>query len=81
MQGVTQTDPRRLIPRTDHLLALPAAHAARARLGDATVRALVRDLQERARRGALAPDEVEDLGLAGSIPVRLRQRADVWKGR
>jgi L-seryl-tRNA(Ser) seleniumtransferase len=64
MQGVTQTDPRRLIPRTDHLLALPAAHAARDRLGDATVRALVRDLQERARRGALAPDEVEPALLA-----------------
>lgn len=59
MQDVTQTDPRRLIPRTDHLLALPAARQARERLGEHTVRGLVRELQERARRGDLAPDEIE----------------------
>ena len=59
MQGVTPTDPRRLIPRTDHLLALPAVAAARPRLGDRTVRGLVRDLQERARRGEIGPAEVE----------------------
>jgi L-seryl-tRNA(Ser) seleniumtransferase len=56
---VTQVDPRRLIPRTDHLLALPAVRRARIRLGDHVVRALVRDTQERARRGDLAPGEVE----------------------
>ncbi len=64
MQGVTQTDPRRLIPRTDHLLALPAARAARGRLGDGMVRGLVHDVQERARSGALRPDEVEATLLA-----------------
>lgn len=64
MQGVTPTDPRRLIPRTDHLLALPAAVGARARLGDRTVRALVRDLQEQARGGTIRPDEVEPALLA-----------------
>ena len=57
--GVTQTDPRRLIPRTDHLLALPTARAARERLGDHTVRLMVRDLQERARRGIIEPQDVE----------------------
>lgn len=59
MQDVTPTDPRRLIPRTDHLLALPPVAAARPRLGDRTVRGLVRDLQDRARRGELGPAEVE----------------------
>src|SRR5262245_59322744 len=55
---MAQPDPRRLIPRTDHLLALPAVVAARNRLGDKTVRAVVQDAQERARRGELAPDDV-----------------------
>jgi L-seryl-tRNA(Ser) seleniumtransferase len=56
---VTQVDPRRQIPRTDALLALPAVRAVRTRLGDHVVRTLVRDAQERARRGELAPDAVE----------------------
>jgi L-seryl-tRNA(Ser) seleniumtransferase len=56
---VSQTDPRRLIPRTDHLLALPAGQDARTRLGAQAVGALVRDLQEQARRGAIPPDQVE----------------------
>lgn len=64
MQDVTQTDPRRLIPRTDHLLASPALQEARNRLGDRVVRALVRDLQEQARRGTIGPDEVEPVLLA-----------------
>ncbi|HEY5877945.1 MAG TPA: L-seryl-tRNA(Sec) selenium transferase [Nakamurella sp.] len=61
---MTQTDPRRLIPRTDHLLALPAAEAARERLGDQAIRALIRDLQERARQGVIGPMEVEPALLA-----------------
>jgi len=61
---VTPTDPRRLIPRTDHLLGLPAVEAARARLGDQTVRTIVRDLQERARRGCIGPHEVQPALLA-----------------
>jgi L-seryl-tRNA(Ser) seleniumtransferase len=63
---VTQVDPRRLIPRTDQLLALPAVQRARARLGDHVVRAVVRDVQERARRGDLAPDQVAD-GVVASL--------------
>jgi L-seryl-tRNA(Ser) seleniumtransferase len=55
---MTQTDPRRFIPRTDDLLALPAVVEARNRLGDKPVRAAVQDAQERARRGELAPDDV-----------------------
>jgi L-seryl-tRNA(Ser) seleniumtransferase len=57
-RDVTPLDPRRLIPRTDRLLALPAVRDARTRLGERTVRGIVRAVQERARRGELAPDEV-----------------------
>ncbi len=72
---MTQVDPRRLIPRTDHLLALPAVQGARTRLGDDVVRAAVRDVQDRARRGELAPDQVPDAlaaSLADSGATRLR---------
>jgi L-seryl-tRNA(Ser) seleniumtransferase len=61
---VSLTDPRRGIPRTDALLALPAVLAARTRLGDHVVRALVRDAQDRARRGELSPELVESTVLA-----------------
>lgn len=57
---VEQVDPRRLIPRTDRLLALPAVERARARLSEAVLLSLVREVQQRARRGELAPDRVED---------------------
>lgn len=57
---MAQTDPRRLIPRTDQLLALPAADRARRRLGEPVVRAIVHDVQERARRGELTPAAVAD---------------------
>ncbi len=55
-----QVDPRRRIPRTDQLLALPAAQRQRNRLGDKVIRAVVREIQEQARRGDLAPDRVPD---------------------
>src|SRR5690625_6446975 len=45
------SDPRRRIPRTDHLLALPEATAAAELLGTPTVRDLARTTQQRARRG------------------------------
>jgi len=51
-------DPRRRIPRTDDLLALPEVAAARSRLSEAVLRGLVRQAQERARSGRLAPDDV-----------------------
>lgn len=56
---MSQVDPRRLIPRTDALLALPAVRAAVERVGVRVVRDLIRQTQDRARRGELAPDEVE----------------------
>ncbi|BAX90316.1 L-seryl-tRNA(Sec) selenium transferase [Mycobacterium shigaense] len=61
---MTQVDPRRLIPRTDQLLALAAVQQARTRLGDTVVRAVVRDVQDAARRGDLAPDQVQDAVLS-----------------
>jgi len=61
---VNEVDPRRAIPRTDALLMLPSVAAARTRLGEHVVRGLVRDAQDRARRGELAPDQVEDAVLS-----------------
>lgn len=58
------SDPRRLIPRTDTLLALTAVQQARARLGEHVVRGVVRGVQDQARRGDLAPDAVTDTVLA-----------------
>ncbi|QZA08067.1 L-seryl-tRNA(Sec) selenium transferase [Mycolicibacter heraklionensis] len=62
---MTDADPRRAIPRTDALLMLPPVRAARARLGEHVVRGLVRDAQDRARRGDLAPEQVESAVLEG----------------
>jgi L-seryl-tRNA(Ser) seleniumtransferase len=61
---VAQVDPRRLIPRTDQLLSLPPVQEARDRLGEHAVRAVVRDIQDRARRGDLPPERVQDAVLA-----------------
>lgn len=61
---MTQVDPRRLIPRTDQLLSLPPVQEARNRLGEQAVRDVVRGIQDRARRGDLAPDQVQDAVLA-----------------
>ncbi|BAK33548.1 L-seryl-tRNA(Sec) selenium transferase [Microlunatus phosphovorus NM-1] len=60
---MSQVDPRRLIPRTDELLALPATRAAVERVGVRVVRDLIRQTQDRARRGELAPDQVEPVVL------------------
>ena len=72
---VTQVDPRRLIPRTDQLLALPAVQSQRNRLGDRAIRATLRDVQEQARRGDLAPEQVPDAletALAAQATTSLR---------
>lgn len=69
--GQTPVDPRRLIPRTDQLLALPAVREARTRLGEAVVRGAVRDAQERARRGELAPSDVQSTVLAALTARRV----------
>ncbi|GAC55062.1 L-seryl-tRNA(Sec) selenium transferase [Gordonia amicalis] len=58
-EAAVPADPRRHIPRTDGLLALPAVADARDRLGDMAVRAIIRDAQESARRGEIPPEDVE----------------------
>ncbi|MFJ4207853.1 L-seryl-tRNA(Sec) selenium transferase [Paenarthrobacter sp. NPDC089675] len=53
-----EVDPRRLIPRTNDLLALPAVLEARTRMSGHVIRGLVRDIQDAARRGELPPAQV-----------------------
>ncbi|WP_423184627.1 L-seryl-tRNA(Sec) selenium transferase [Arthrobacter sp. NyZ413] len=57
-------DPRRLIPRTNELLELPAVREAGTRLNGRVIRDLVQRYQEQARRGELAPDQVAPALLA-----------------
>ena len=59
-----QDDPRRLIPRTDRLLARAELRHARGRLGDDVIRSIVRGIQDQARSGQLAPEDVEAKVLA-----------------
>jgi L-seryl-tRNA(Ser) seleniumtransferase len=58
-------DPRRLVPRTDTVLADPRIVAAGAHLSPAVVMARVRGAQARARSGEIPPDAVADEALAG----------------
>ena len=55
---MSQSDPRRRIPRTDALLALPPLAAAVARHGEAVVKGAITHAQTRARAGEIAPEEV-----------------------
>jgi L-seryl-tRNA(Ser) seleniumtransferase len=65
---VTLVDARRLIPRTDAVLADPRLAAAEQRLGRQIVLAAVRQAQEQARAGAIAPAEVTDVAV-GRLPA------------
>jgi L-seryl-tRNA(Ser) seleniumtransferase len=56
----TTADPRRLVPRTDRVLADPRLRAATDRLGPDLVKAAVVAAQQRARAGDLAPEAVAD---------------------
>jgi len=69
-------DARRLVPRTDQVLADPRLAAAEQRLGRATVRAAVRAAQQRARAGGLAPEQVADAAVA-ALPARAARMAPV----
>ena len=66
---MTQTDPRRRIPRTDALLADPVLAAAVTRHGADVVKAAVRVAQGRARTGEIEPGEVADAARA-ALPSR-----------
>lgn len=59
MPAPAADDPRRRIPRTDALLALDGVRASTASLSEHVVRGLVRAVQDRARRGEIAPEQVE----------------------
>lgn len=57
-------DVRRRIPRTDAVLRDPRLLEAANRLGPGLVKSAVRQAQERAREGAVAPDQVADTACA-----------------
>jgi L-seryl-tRNA(Ser) seleniumtransferase len=57
-------DPRRLIPRTDAVLADPRLQAASARLGTDAVKRAATGAQHRARIGEIPPGEVVDAAVA-----------------
>src|SRR5215831_11387631 len=59
------TDARRLVPRTDAILADPRLAAAESRLGRALVRDAVHRAQRQAREGRIGPAEVADAAVAG----------------
>ncbi|GAA5160497.1 L-seryl-tRNA(Sec) selenium transferase [Ornithinimicrobium tianjinense] len=73
---MSQTDPRRAVPRTDTLLASPPLAAAAQRLGRPWVRAAVTAAQDRARRGEIAPDEVAEAALR-ALPARASSLSSV----
>jgi L-seryl-tRNA(Ser) seleniumtransferase len=58
-------DPRRLVPRTDAVLADPRLVEAARRIGTGLVKEAVRTAQERARQGDIAPDAVADEAVTG----------------
>lgn len=61
-------DPRRRIPRTDDLLRLPAVVAARDVLSEPVIRSHIQAVQEAARSGDVAPEDV-----AEELATRLHQ--------
>src|SRR5258706_9347459 len=58
-------DARRLVPRTDAVLADPRLAAAELRLGRPLVREAVHRAQQRARDGQIRPDEVAAAAVTG----------------
>ena len=67
--NVRDVDTRRLVPRTDLVLADPRLVAAERRLGRALVKAAVGRAQQRARDGQIAPEQVADAAVA-ELPAR-----------
>jgi L-seryl-tRNA(Ser) seleniumtransferase len=61
---VRDVDTRRLVPRTDLVLADPRLAAAERRLGRALVKAAVGRAQQRARDGQITPEQVADAAVA-----------------
>ncbi|SOD91317.1 L-seryl-tRNA(Sec) selenium transferase [Streptomyces sp. Ag109_G2-15] len=63
------SDPRRLIPGTDSVLAEPRIATAVRRLGRPLVKAAIEEAQRRARAGEIAPEDVVDAAV-GRLPER-----------
>ncbi|HLS24825.1 MAG TPA: L-seryl-tRNA(Sec) selenium transferase [Beutenbergiaceae bacterium] len=61
---MTDDDPRRRIPRTDAVTALPQVREAAQGLSQRVLTSLVRQAQEKARRGTIQPEEVVNETLA-----------------
>ncbi|MTD53399.1 L-seryl-tRNA(Sec) selenium transferase [Amycolatopsis pithecellobii] len=68
------TDPRRLVPRTDTVLACPELVQAQRRLGRDLVKAAVVVAQQRVRDGQIAPDDVVAQVLAALPPTASSSR-------
>jgi L-seryl-tRNA(Ser) seleniumtransferase len=68
--GSDTVDPRRLVPRTDHILADPRLQAAVVRLGGTVVKHAVAEAQSQARSGNLPPAAVIDAAVA-ALPASL----------
>jgi L-seryl-tRNA(Ser) seleniumtransferase len=66
--GPGRAQARRLIPRTDVLLADPRLASAEQRLGRALVKQAVSRAQEAARAGRIGPDSVADAAVDGLPP-------------
>jgi L-seryl-tRNA(Ser) seleniumtransferase len=68
------TDPRRLVPRTDAVLADPRLDGAVGRLGRALVKEIVTAAQDEVRAGTLPPDDVVGAVLARlpAVPATVR---------
>jgi L-seryl-tRNA(Ser) seleniumtransferase len=62
-------DARRLVPRTDAVLADPRLALAQTRLGRSLVRDAVHRAQQRARAGEIGPDEVAAAAITGLPPL------------
>jgi L-seryl-tRNA(Ser) seleniumtransferase len=62
-------DARRLVPKTDTVLADPRLAAAAVRLGRGLVKDAVHRAQEQARTGLISPAEVADAAVAGLPPL------------
>ena len=71
---MTQTDPRRLTPRTDLVLADARVQAAAERLGAPIVKRTVIAALDRVRAGSVPPDAVIDevLAVLPAVPTTLR---------
>jgi L-seryl-tRNA(Ser) seleniumtransferase len=67
---MTSPDPRRLVPRTDAVLADPRLQAATGRLGPRAVKRAVVEAQALARAGAIAAEAVPDAAVS-ALPVAL----------